>query len=117
MAGTATLDHDSDTAVSEQPQHDTNGIGATRKSVTDHSDGHDEDRIEAGVSDDKGITHNERGSEPPSSGQVTESKYETSRFLRFMTPKRCRWDPTVAPKLPMSLAYLYAIVSILTTTS
>lgn len=43
--------------------------------------------------------------------QTTQSKYKSSRLLRFMTPKRCRWDPTSSPGLPMPLALLYAIVS------
>lgn len=105
MAARALSDRDSDTAVSEQLRPGAEDIIGPSKTAAD-SDGYHGDAMNE--KDGKADGHEALAA---TTSRASTSQYAESRLLRFMTPKRCRWDPSSPPDLPMPLALLYALVS------
>lgn len=111
MAHNPGLDRDSDTVVAEQVRLDTED-----NSEPLSEPGKLADRVEGGidpVAPENEGARGQRRSQDTGPHPMSAPKDETSRFLRLMTPKRCRWDPTAPPGLSMPMAILYALVSIL----
>ncbi|KAL2214010.1 MFS general substrate transporter [Sarocladium strictum] len=109
MAATAPSDRGSDTAVSEQLRPGTEDVIRPSKVAADPDDYHGS---ATNVSKDGPSDGHEALAATTS--RASTSQYAESRFLRFMTPKRCRWDPSSPPDLPMPLALLYALTSTFT---
>lgn len=105
MAATAPSDRGSDTAVSEQLRPGTEDVIGPSKAAADSDDYH------GSATNEKGGPTDGHEALAATTSRASTSQYAESRFLRFMTPKRCRWDPSSPPDLPMPLALLYALVS------
>ena len=109
MASNRDLDRDSDTAVSGNVRPDAESVTVECKTGNGQGDDSAPDRSRTDRRSE--VVHEDGEPRCPSSEHLDESRYETSRFLGLMTPKRCRWDPASPSQLRMPLAYLYALVS------